>query len=77
MFYGEIGENENFATFLIFTFFVGNGYFQERRREMEFARSAHNVPAVRKFVVIRTAFHLFSYTNFEPRQPLVAVATNH
>lgn len=25
----------------------------------------HKVPAVRKFVVIRTAFHLFLYTNFE------------
>ena len=27
----------------------------------------HKVPAARKFVVIRTAFHLFLYTNFEPQ----------
>lgn len=30
----------------------------------------HRVPAVRKFVVIRTARGLFSYTNFEPATAL-------
>ena len=35
---------------------------------ISFAR--HKVPAVRKFVVIRTARGLFSYTNFEPATAL-------
>ena len=30
----------------------------------------HKVPAVRKFVVIRTSHGLFSYTNFEPATAL-------
>lgn len=39
-------------------------------RGMDFARSAHHVPAMRKFVVIRTSRCSFSYTNFEPATAL-------